>query len=49
MNRILEYNPLSHIIMSYNGWTDNALRLEWFLKVFIPKTTPLVKEQAIRS
>ena len=43
MKRILDYHPLSHIIMSHNGWTDNAIGLEWFTKVFVPKTTPLVK------
>jgi hypothetical protein len=45
MTRILEYNPLSHITILYNRWTDNAIGLEWFIKVFIPKTKPLVKER----
>jgi hypothetical protein len=24
--------------MSYNGWTDNAIGLEWFLKCFLPES-----------
>jgi hypothetical protein len=43
MTRILEYNPLSHITMSHNGWTDNAIGLEWFIKVFIPETKPSIE------
>ena len=42
MKRILDYNPLSHIIMSHNGWIDNAIGLKQFTKVFVLETTPLV-------
>jgi DDE superfamily endonuclease len=29
-------------ILDY-GWTYNAIGLEWFTKVFVPETTPLVE------
>jgi DDE superfamily endonuclease len=38
MKNIVAYNPLSHITMSHNGWTDNTIGLEWFTKCFIPET-----------
>ena len=43
MKHILDHNPLSYIIMSYNRWIDNAIGLKWFTKVFVPKTIPLVE------
>jgi hypothetical protein len=32
MKRLIEYNSRGHITMSHNGWTDNAIGLEWFKK-----------------
>jgi hypothetical protein len=38
MQYIVEYHPQGHLSMSHNGWTDNAIGLEWFTKCFIPET-----------
>jgi hypothetical protein len=36
VNRVVDYNPLGKITMSYNGWTDNCIGFQWFEKCFLP-------------
>jgi hypothetical protein len=38
VQRMLSYNPGGKIAMTYNGWTDNEIGLEWFKQLFIPQT-----------
>jgi 4-hydroxybenzoate polyprenyltransferase len=35
---LTKYHSLAHITMSHNGWTDNVIGLEWFLKCFLPES-----------
>ncbi len=36
--QILLQHPTWHITFSKNGWTSNAIALEWLVKVFLPET-----------
>jgi hypothetical protein len=47
LQRLLLYHPLSHITMTYNGWTDNAIGVQWFRDCFIPESSARRKGEYI--